>query len=497
LNIRIKTLISIIIISFVSFIINANNLIIENIELENINSVEGSVNITFDIYWENSWKINEAPANWDAVWIFSKWKTSDMEYWSHCTLSEQNQDYEYPEEADIDSNHDGVGFFIFKSNYSHGTNDWNGIHLKWIFINDGLSINDSVSLKLFGIEMVYIPQNSFYVGDASNIWQDGQFENGSTNNPFLIDSEDEITLGGGLEDNLNNINATGMDVADDFDYQTTQTLTATFPKGFDPFYCMKYELSQGFYVEFLNALTYDQSLLHRYGGTSYRYSISGSHPNYYASRPDRACNFLSWISCAAFTDWTGLRPMTELEFEKACRGTIYPSRDEYAWGNAIHTKSDSIFGFEDGTETTNGNINIGPSPVYFSGGDGGYGPLRCGIYADATSSREEAGATYYGIMEMSGNLWERTVTVGNPEGRSFTGIHGDGELSENGYGDVENWPGFIDGEITASIGSGFRGGAFNYCPVRNRVSSRWSINRTTATATYFRDGGFRAVRSIQ
>ena len=46
-----------------------------------------------------------------------------------------------------------------------------------------------------------------------------------------------------------------------------------------------------------------------------------------------ACNWLSWADVAAYLDWSGLRPMTELEFEKACRGPNAPVAGEYAWGS--------------------------------------------------------------------------------------------------------------------------------------------------------------------
>ena len=52
---------------------------------------------------------------------------------------------------------------------------------------------------------------------------------------------------------------------------------------------------------------------------------------------------------------------------------------------------------------------------------------------------------------MSGNIWERPVTVGNATGRMFTGIHGNGALTSDGNADVTYWPG-ID-----AIGTGLRG----------------------------------------
>ena len=64
------------------------------------------------------------------------------------------------------------------------------------------------------------------------------------------------------------------------------------------------------------------------------------------------------------------------------------------------------------------------------------------------------GSTYYGIMEMSGNVWELCVTV-DFIGLLYNGLEGDGELSANGEANVASWP-TINGQ-----GAGYRGGAFN------------------------------------
>jgi formylglycine-generating enzyme required for sulfatase activity len=42
-------------------------------------------------------------------------------------------------------------------------------------------------------------------------------------------------------------------------------------------------------------------------------------------------NILSWFDVAAYLDWAALRPMTELEFEKVCRGPENRIAGEYAW----------------------------------------------------------------------------------------------------------------------------------------------------------------------
>lgn len=197
-------------------------------------------------------------------------------------------------------------------------------------------------------------------------------------------------------------------------------------------------------------------------------------------RLDRSCNYLSWQDGCAYMDWAGLRPMTELEVEKACRGPLTPVPGEYAWGSTSLNNGTGINGTENGTETLVSTIaNICYGNLTFTGGDGGQGPLRCGIFARTSTSRRDAGATYWGIMEMSGNVVERHVTLGNSTGRLFDGLHGDGELSVNGNGDVANWPGLSGGQITGATGSGSKLGYWSntttmYIMISSRNSSSYS-----------------------
>jgi hypothetical protein len=115
--------------------------------------------------------------------------------------------------------------------------------------------------------------------------------------------------------------------------------------------------------------------------------------------------------------------------------------------------------------------------------------MRVGSFATISSTRTTSGASYYGAMEMSGNLYEHTVTIGNATGRNFTGIHGNGSLDSNGNHDVLNWPG-ID-----AIGDGRRGG--NWVTFLNNVLTS---NRTYAAlinAGRNTRYGIRGVRSVQ
>jgi formylglycine-generating enzyme required for sulfatase activity len=89
-------------------------------------------------------------------------------------------------------------------------------------------------------------------------------------------------------------------------------------------------------------------------------------------------------------------------------------------------------------------------------------------------------------MELSGNLWERPVTIDNPTGRAFTGTHGDGVLASSGDANAATWP------VTDAVGAGWRGGSWNLDTNSMQVSDR-------NTAGYSNSGrnsniGFRAVR---
>ncbi|MFN9916944.1 MAG: hypothetical protein ACK53L_30425, partial [Pirellulaceae bacterium] len=70
-----------------------------------------------------------------------------------------------------------------------------------------------------------------------------------------------------------------------------------------------------------------------------------------ATLPDRgggatytgvAMNFISWADVTAYLDWSGLRPMSELEYEKAGRGPNAAVAGEYAWGSTSLTNATSV-----------------------------------------------------------------------------------------------------------------------------------------------------------
>lgn len=176
-----------------------------------------------------------------------------------------------------------------------------------------------------------------------------------------------------------------------------------------------------------------------------------------------------------------LRPMTELEYEKASRGAGQSAlAGEYAWGTITATSATGI--------TNDGLINEIPSNSTANSVFGSaFGPLRAGAFATAISSRVQAGASYYGIMEMSGTLWEQPITIGNTEGRAFTGSHGNGLLTGAGAADASTWP------ASTGLGSGNRGGCWLHAATDMQVSSRSEATSNNTFRLSYRGG--RGVRT--
>ncbi len=489
------------------------------------------MNVKFTLKWDNSWRTSSGQKNWDAAWIFIKWREKGSTVWSHATL--HTNGHVAATGSTIDTPSDLRGVFIYRSANGTGSNNWN-VSLRWDYGVDLLVNSDKVEIRIYGIEMVYSPTSAFELGDESSSVA-GNFESRTGGAPFTVSSENAITLGGGSSGSLGNHNRSGMYAsagfsADDFNDGSYQSLPTAFPKGFNDFYMMKYEISQQQYVEHLNTLTYTQQATHTctpsssvgtsaksvgYGDirNGIKIRIKGTYtsiPAVYgcdlnddgnfdgtSDGQNVACGFLAWKDLAAYLDWAALRPMTELEYEKACRGTIAAVAGEYAWGTTTLSCSAGISNPGTPTEipsSTTPNCVCNSSagsysiPAKTSGGPTG-GPLRSGSFADATSTRSAAGASAIGVMDLSGNVWERAVTVGSSTGRAYTGVHGDGSLATDGTANVTKWP----TSTATAPGTGFRGGSCNRSSLEQRVSDRVYANFDEVLG--WQDYGGRGVRT--
>jgi formylglycine-generating enzyme required for sulfatase activity len=499
--------------SFVS-LLKANNLSISNLSLTGQNTGSDYVMVQFDISWENSWRTDnlngDGVTNWDAAWIFIKYKKSSDGLWYHATLNTTVANHNTGSQGSSATitQTDGLGVFFHRSGNGTGTFSSTTVQLRWEYGTDGLgdALNTAVSeIKVFGIEMVYVAQGAFYLGTGGG--ENFAFYKYPTEtNAYQVTSEAGITI----VDEDDYLWANG-------DVERSSTIPAYFPKGYNSFYCMKYEITQEQYVEFLNILTRTQQNTRTatdISGTNieYRYVISNSSTKYSrngircnATIPaspasvtfycdfngngtgnesddgqNIACNYINWADGVAYADWAGLRPMTELEFEKACRGTANPVANEFAWGNTTITMASAV----SNAGAANESVSSGNCKYNWNSDEG---PLRVGIFPSGT--RQSIGATYYGIMEMSGNLRERLVSIYNSTGRSFSGLNGNGGLNSSGDADVANWPG------TSSYGSGSRGGDWEDVSGSCRISNRATAGLPNSEREpHF---GFRCVRSVE
>src|ERR1044072_5179290 len=65
----------------------ANKVQITNVSI--INSGPGNIVVQFDLSWDNSWRVNVGPNNYDGVWVFFKYKTASGN-WTHMTMTGNN-----------------------------------------------------------------------------------------------------------------------------------------------------------------------------------------------------------------------------------------------------------------------------------------------------------------------------------------------------------------------------------------------------------------------
>lgn len=476
----------------------ANNIRVANTALAKQDVVTKTVNVVFDLAWDNSWR--DGADHRDAAWVFVKFRRPGSNIWEHAYLTTNSLAHQPAANSTIAAVPDARGVFIYRSADYAGSVNYTQTKLQWNYGSNGCDFAKGavVDISVHAIEMVYIPAGAFFLGSGgteNGTFTDGAWVSGSSM-PYRVTSEDAITI----TQTVGNLWGTSLSSAATIG--GPGILSNSFPKGYAAFYCMKYEVSQGQYADFLSRLTTTQAGNLYPNKADYRHTVSVSGgTNYIASRPDRACNYLSWTRSIAYADWAALRPMTELEFEKVCRGTANPVPNEYVWGSTsiMADASRTLSGAEDGTETvtssssTNGGCNYGNKA--HTGGDGGTGPLRCGIFATNGATRVAAGAAYYGVLDMGGNLYEWCVAAGNTNNRAFKGAHGDGVLNSSGYADVPDWPGqgIAGGPDTSPAGTGWRGGTFDTGSFEDRISDRYQACRTWLEP--LNNSGFRGVRS--
>lgn len=390
--------------------------------------------------WDNAWRDDY---NHDAAWVFLKFQPADAQYNSRHLAIQPGGHVLLEKPADGPEPQftlagDGTGLFVFCAEKYRGPVRWT---LRLAFDASSVANFDlkNGEWSVHALEMVFSPASPLTVGDPDSLsWQAGGFyrsgANGQPDGLYRIEREDQPIAVGESPGALNYR-------ARNPEYQGDRQgpVPPAFPKGVVAFYCMKYEITQGQYADFLNALgqqaTYFRANFSGKGYAESRGSIGFDGQRYTAQSPDRPLNFVSWDDGCAYLDWAGLRPMTELEYEKACRGSETPLAHEFPWGTADKkllarfVDLDDELKFRPGTDES------------FGGSD----------------RRAVLGAGRCGALDLAGSLWERVVSIGHPAGRAYTGSHGDGRLDGYGFATNTDWP---RGDDERTGGYGYRGGGY-------------------------------------
>ncbi len=424
--------------------------------------------VFFEISWDNAWNLDQGVENHDAIWIFAKFLGEDGQ-WHHLPFHTDSLLHEVDGSSGLAIVPSSQGEGVMLKNEQIGARNVADVKLK-LRLAQFVTLT-SFRFRIYGIEMAYVSEGPLWLGDGGSNSCLGD----NTLQPYLISNEQAIPLG---------------QVQSQADFPPDQIIPESFPKGYSGFYLMKHELGQAQYADFLNTLTYAQQQARtaasphsakgtlamsvgqanrnaivietpgEAGGVAATYACDNDNDgsqNSHVDAQSRACNWLNWDDLMAYLDWAALRPMTEFEFEKAARGPNMPILGEFAWGTDSIIDANTVI--EDGSpletvsETATASAGLGSH-----GYTGPQGPLRAGFGSHANSNRLQAGAGYYGNMELSGNLWEFCVPA-FAGGLSFQGGYGDGTISDSGTANVPDWPsegGYRGGGWNSGIIPGFR-----------------------------------------
>ena len=356
-----------------------------NVRIENVTVVPRdarTATVKFDISWPESWRDK---TNHDAAWVFFKVRADGTADWQHVRLVADKvlnptgygqEKGGTPLDFMVPDGDDGLtGMFVRRAAEGEGPLGARGVTAVWDLMANKEITEDlqGVSLRPFAIQMVYVPEGPFCLGSGgAELNGFYQYTDGSQATlPYRVASAGAIPTGrreGRLWARMRK---------DDMPEDGGE-IPASFPNGYAAFYCMKYAITCVQYAEFLNTLPAAQAEA-RHPGPYWK--RTGEPPNCtYSAEETGGRNYgpgahgLSWADATEFAAWAGLRPMTELELEKALRGPREPAPDE-----------------------------VGSS--YWN--VGGFDTWDWHAFKGAGQS-------------------ERTVTVGNAAGRKFAGTHGRG-----------------------------------------------------------------------
>lgn len=427
------------------FFIMAMSLIYSAVSANNVqvtNLVKTGNVLTFNLSWENSWR--SSLTYHDAVWVFIKQAPNGGPSWEHAKVSDAMAGAGYLAVLPGDQ----VGFFVRRTGNGNGTVSTQ-VSATLIGLNGIFQ-----DVKVMAIEMVYVPTGDFYAGDGAST--QGIARGDDASQSVHITQTTTLTCGS---------------TSDDIQFTHSapcSNIPPSFPLGYDEFYCMKYVVTQGQYVDFLNCLSRTQQenrVTADVTGTTVANvfvladdttpndgnvvrcdaSIGTGNITFYCDRNNngipneaddglsRACNYLSITDWMAYMDWAGLRPWSFLEVEKASRGPMAPVAHEKSWGSTLCSANGTLVNAGLATERWSNSKVDGGISTYSDN------VIRVGCNAPSSSAtRELSNASFYGIIDIGNNPGDYYI---HPEHiGDFLQVEGDGTLNSAGEANVAYWP---------------------------------------------------------
>jgi hypothetical protein len=414
------TLILVVGLFLTTVLLKANNIVVQNVTTTGNNAANKTIQVQFDLSWDNSWR---DAINYDAAWLFIKFKDANG-LWQHALLNTTGFANGTGTANTLQVTADQIGAWVYRSALGTGTFNSTSMQLQWNYGQSGLTGVTGLEIRLFAIEMVYIPEGEFNVAKAfnnstttSNSGLVYRNFNAPGNNHPVINTRLSPTLSYNDGTNTATIRIKG-DAGIDADNNGTVDNT-TYPIGYRAFYCYKYELSEQQYADFLNTLTSAQITTLGVAGTG----ITLNNGQYFSSTPNKACGNSTAIRLLAYADWSGVRPMTLLEFNKVSYGPLQP----VYYLNNCYLSYYILSGYPAWGSASAGGCNYASNGATLA---------NVGSFATATSTRVQAGASYYGVLDLTGNAHEPVVKMNY---FTFQNSNGNGVLASNGNADVSNW----------------------------------------------------------
>jgi hypothetical protein len=401
---------------FMTSMVNANNMLVQNVTTLGNDPVNKTIQVQFDISWDNSWRDE---INYDAAWIFMKFKDASG-IWQHVQLNQTGFVAGTGTANTVQVTADKVGSWLYRSGLGSGTFNANGMQLQWNYGLSGLTDVTGLEVRVFAVEMVYVPEGEFNC--AKGFYNSP--ENNAVEKTFLAPGGNFPVVNSRLTPTLTYNDGTNIslrikgDAGVDFNNDGIVE-NVNFPTGYHSFFCFKFELTEQQYADFLNTLTTSQVSTLGIAGSG----ISLVNGVYYTNNPNLACGNSNVSRFLSYADWSGLRPMSILEFNKVSYGPLLPVFAYLTWSNGGQgcVASHTLY------------------PAWGSSGSGGHNYsnlINVGSFASSTANRISSGASYFGVLEMTGNAHEPVVRLNYT---SLTKEDGDGVLSANGLFNLLSW----------------------------------------------------------